>query len=447
MLKASLLDTINLHAPLKQKLVKNVAGCTWFNQEYVMMRRDRRRAQKKAKKTGLSVDIDIYKDIRKKTTELARSLKRNNIAKKVDGAKGDQKALYKAFHSLVDQTNETVLPECTNDQELANNFSQFFTEKVRNIRKSSSEITQCETNVEYELFNGTPLSDFVPTTVAELKSLIIEHGIKCSSADDMPADLMLENLDLFLPFWAELVNASLKNGSMDGLKLAYIKPTLKGNDLDHNDLKNYRPVSNLPFLSKLIERVVLKRLDKHMLENDLHIENQSGYKKGHSTETLLIKITNDLLIASDKDTASVLLLLDLSAAFDTVDVNKLLDILFMEIGVRGNALTWFKSFLIGRSQKVKIRNSYSEEVIIEFGVPQGSVLGPVLFNIYMRSFYRFVNTNSNFSVQGFADDHQLYTSFSMGNQVYMLGENILSMLLKVKKLDEQLLFEAERTKN
>ena len=139
-----------------------------------------------------------------------------------------------------------------------------------------------------------------------------------------------------------------------------------------------------------------------------------------------------MLIASDKDTASVLLLLDLSAAFDTVDVDKLLDILFMEIGLRGQALKWFKSFLKGRTQRVKIGNSLSDEIVIEFGVPQGSVLGPILFNIYIRSFYRYVGKNSIFKVQGFADDHQLYTSFSLSNQVYMLGENITELLAKVK---------------
>ena len=92
---------------------------------------------------------------------------------------------------------------------------------------------------------------------------------------------------------------------MEGAKLAHLTPLIKGQSLDSSDLKNYRPISNLTFIGKLIERVVLRRLNKHMADNNLNIHQQSGYNKYHSTETLLIRITNDLLIASDQDKATV----------------------------------------------------------------------------------------------------------------------------------------------
>ena len=201
----------------------------------------------------------------------------------------------------------------------------------------------------------------------------------------MPVDLTKDHLDNLLPIWCHLINLSLSEGSIDGIKLAEITPKLKDISSNHEQFGNYRPISNLCFVGKLAERVVLRRLNEHMTRNTLHIDRQSGYKKHHSTETLLVKITNDLLVVADKKSATVMLLLDLSAAFDTVDHKKLLDILFVEIGIRGTALKWFKSFLTKRKQKVRIGDTLSEEVIVEFGVPQGSVLGPVLFNIYTLS--------------------------------------------------------------
>ena len=106
---------------------------------------------------------------------------------------------------------------------------------------------------------------------------------------------------------------------MDGVKLADVIPLVKEESQDPNILKNYRPVSNLTFLGKLIERVVLRRLNEHLSRNNLNCQEQFAYKKHHSTETLLIKIVNDVLIAADEKTATVVMLLDLSAAFDTVD--------------------------------------------------------------------------------------------------------------------------------
>ena len=176
--------------------------------------------------------------------------------------------------------------------------------------------------------------------------------------------------------------------------------------IDTDMLKNYRPVSNLVFISKLVERIVAIRLDKHMTSNNLNLSEQYGYKKGHSTEMLLVKVVNDLLIVRDKESATLLMLLDLSTAFDTVDQRKLLNILRYEIGLRGIALDWFRSFLCSRTLRVKINGAYSSTETLLYGVPQGSVLGPILFNIYTRSFYKKVQS-LGVQVVGFADDHQL----------------------------------------
>ena len=128
---------------------------------------------------------------------------------------------------------------------------------------------------------------------------------------------------------------------------------LKKPSLDKNLLKNYRPISNLPFLSKILEKVVLHKLLSHLQANNLSNPFQSAYRAGHSTETILLRVVNDILSALDNDNISILLLLDLSAAFDTIDHQILLSRFYSLFGIKSTALKWFKSYLSDRCQLLK----------------------------------------------------------------------------------------------
>ena len=165
-------------------------------------------------------------------------------------------------------------------------------------------------------------------------------------------------------------------------KKAVVIPLLKKTGLDCNVLKNYRPVSNLPFLSKILEKVVLKQLQKHLSENNLLETNQSAYRKDHSTETAVLSVFDGLLKKADERLVSLIALLDLSAAFDTLDHSILLTRLDVTFGVRGTAYKWFLSYLQDRQQSVLIDGVLSNPMW--YGVPQGSVLGPVLFTLYSQ---------------------------------------------------------------
>ena len=212
---------------------------------------------------------------------------------------------------------------------------------------------------------------------------------------------------------------------MGGMKNAVVIPLIKelSSIVDSENYKNYRPVSNLLLVSKIVERVVQKRLENHMIINNLCSVKNYGYKKGHSTELLLAKVVDDLFNSFDKNIPTIVILLDLSAAFDTVDHKKLLEILENEIGITGIALKWFESFIANRTQKVKIGETYSDVIELLYGVAQGSVLGPPLFKIYIRSLYRYVSP-TDFEIEGFADDHQLYKQFLITRQRKALGEDI-----------------------
>ena len=150
-------------------------------------------------------------------------------------------------------------------------------------------------------------------------------------------------------------------------------------------MKNYRPVSNLSFVSKIIEKLVLSQLSDHLSANCLYNRFQSAYRPGHSAETTLLKIASDLLLALDDGNVSLLALLDLSAAFDKIDHSILLHRLQHDFGIQGTALDWFSSYLTNHTQSISIHCYTSEPAPISFGVPQGSVLGPVLFILYTTS--------------------------------------------------------------
>ena len=179
--------------------------------------------------------------------------------------------------------------------------------------------------------------------------------------DPFPTSLLIENVDCIIDSVTNIINYSLLSGSVpSSFKHALVSPLLKKNDLDPEILKNYRPVSNLSFISKILEKIVAIQLNDHLSKNSLLELHQSAYKKLHNTETALLKIFNDLLISADNKKISILVLLDLSAAFDTLDHTILLNRLRDNFGLSGTVLEWFESYLTLRTQSVMINNVQSE---------------------------------------------------------------------------------------
>ena len=209
-----------------------------------------------------------------------------------------------------------------------------------------------------------------------------------------------------------IINLSLESGTFPiSFKEAHVTPLLKKSNLPVNNLKNYRPVSNLSFISKIIEKVVSNRLQAHINSNKLNNPMQSAYRKSHSTDTALLRVHNDISVSLDKGHVTALTLLDLSAAFDTIDHNTLTNRLAEWYGVSGMALAWFKSYLCGRHQKIKIDKSFSDSSLLEHGVPQGSVLGPLLFSLYTAPLSTIISSYG-LSHHLYADDTQIYISLT-----------------------------------
>ena len=176
---------------------------------------------------------------------------------------------------------------------------------------------------------------------------------------------------------------------------------------DPLDAKSYRPVSNLSYMSKLVEWMVSRRLTRYLEGEKLLPKFQSGFRARHSTETAILKVLSDILTAADQGKVSILGLLDMSAAFDTVDHSILFDRLETAYGFSGTVLSWMRSFLTDRDQRVVFGGSSSATSIVKFGVPQVSVLGPLLFVLYTADI-QHIAEGFNLGVHCYADDRQLY---------------------------------------
>ena len=179
---------------------------------------------------------------------------------------------------------------------------------------------------------------------------------------------------------------------------------------DPYDLKNYRFVSNLSLLSKVLERIVLSQLNKHLKRNSLLRPLHSAYKPNYSTETDLLRIANDLLTPMDNNKVCILTLSDVSAAFDTIDHQILLTQLQHSSGISGisgSALFWLSSYLCSRTHAVTINSLQSQHTTLRYGVLQGSVLCPVLFILYTQPLFTLVRKHA-VNHHAFADDNQFY---------------------------------------
>ena len=253
-------------------------------------------------------------------------------------------------------------------QSLADGFADYFEEKILLIREKFVNISPYNPPSTV----APKLVKFAPMTQKQVLSIMNQLKSKSCELDTMPTHIFKQIAPSIAGLITKIFNLSLEGGEFCCTwKTAVVHPLLKKIGLELIR-QNYRLVSNLPFLSKVIERCMLLQLSHHCNEYQLQPDYQSAYRENHSCETAILGISNDILWAMENQCITSLMAIDLSAAFDTVDHNILLAILNNKFGIADKALKWFDSYLRLRSYKVVTEGTYSCEKNLTVSVPQGS---------------------------------------------------------------------------
>ena len=283
----------------------------------------------------------------------------------------------------------------------ATNFDSYFYIKTSSIIDTLPR--PCIPPISSPIYS---FSTFSLPTIININNLLLTVKSTCK-LDPIPLCLLHSLSSLLSPFYKKIIDRSLTAGIFPShMKYAHVIPIPKNQSIDRSTLSNYRPISNLSFISKTIERIIAKQLRTYINNNNILHKLQSAYTTEKSTETSLLHTLNNILLFP-KNTPTILILLDLSSAFDTLDHNILIRRL-ENIGIKDSVLSWFTSYLINRSFSICIDNAITEPRHTTHGVPQGSVLGPILFNIYISPLLYLLDEYPDIHFHSYADDLQLY---------------------------------------
>ena len=325
------------------------ASDPWFDEDCRLAKRLVRRLEREARKadaTNSAATTAAWTAQRRVYRDLLRQKRESFWSSKVDSERSRPHQLWQSVDALMGRGRS---PTCSTIGATA--FHRHFDDKVAAVRASTSDAPPPSYTTAPQ---GCSFHDFRSVSVDDIVTAVRQLPDKQCASDPMPTRLLKENIDVLAPFLTEFFNRSLSLGAVPvTFKAAYISPLLKKTDLDPADAKSFRPISNLSVLSKLLERIVAQQLLGYLRGHRLLPDLQSAYRAHHSTETAVLKVLSDILSAVDTGNLSMLTLLDLSAAFDTVNHPILLRQLQTSYGLGVVVHAWFRSYLANHTQYVR----------------------------------------------------------------------------------------------
>ena len=381
---------IERHAPLQQRRVSQ-KYCPWLTSDFYKLRKARGKLKKAAIKTKSTFLMASYRHVRNKVNLLNSRLKKEYYSNKVQENIGNIRQTWKIVNEIVNKTSKTTKIDSikvndrviTDKKVIPNIMNTYFCSVGENLKSKIPYEPNPLTTGVYSINNNLKSFNFIEITAEDVVNACSTIKTSHGSGVDGISSFFIKTAIYFLarPL-SYIFNCSLLNGTFpDSWKVARVAPIFKEGSAD--ELSNYRPISVLPVLSRLFEKLVYNQLYNYLNEYQFIYRHQSGFRSFHSVVTCLLSNTNDWYFNLDEGKCTGIVFVDLKKAFDTVDHEILISKL-SHYGVKNTELKWFCSYLSNRRQCCKVNGESSNFEYIRCGVPQGSCLGPLLFLLYIN---------------------------------------------------------------
>ena len=376
---------------------------------------------------------------RRLLNHLINCAKRKYHNGKIIDCAGDSKKTWQIINELRGKKKREIKPNFLIDNErvtsrrvIANEFNKYFASLASNLNEAySSDLLRIRSLPSFTDYLPKSITSSIFLRDCDCSEIIdIVSDLKNGKSSDIPIHVIKKSCTVIAPYLVKYFNRCLQDGYFPcELKTGRISPIYKKDN--EQLLENYRPVSTLPVFGKILEKIIYSRLYGFLISKGIINENQFGFRKGHSTSNALNYSVEyiESLRARNKHVLGVFI--DLSKAFDTIDHRKLITKL-ERYGIRGNALQLISSYLSDRKQYVSVLDTKSNELPVDFGVPQGSVLGPLLFILY-------INDICNVSADGkfvlFADDTNIFVAADSIVEVHRIANQVLGAVCKYMEVN------------
>lgn len=415
----NVLYLFDVHAPQRTVRVSKPPA-PWLTNTIKEMINLRNKAFNKYKKTRLLADFNFYKDLRNYITGAIRREKRAYLDFTLD--KRNSKDTWKTLRSMDIVKNKNLGKEIPNSLSDVNVINSYF---INSTNIDEENVLDDKYNYQP---NIEPLFTFTTTDSVNIQKFLYRIKTNSTGLDGISIKMLIIVSSYLIDHITYLINTAISTSIFPSAwKYSLILPLAK--IPNPTEISHLRPISILPAMSKLLEMTMHQQISEYVSNQNIIPPIQSGFRSSHSTATALIHIADDILHNTDEDKLTCLVLLDFSKAFDTLDHNLLCKKLLF-FGFDEHSTELIGNYLNHRTQRVCLKSSVSDELPVQYGVPQGSILGPLLFSIYISDFYL---TASSCNIHHYADDTQLYYSFYV-NDLINANKKInadLNSLLKI----------------